>query len=369
MEQEQIYKLALHLIPGVGYLNFKQLISYFGEAEAVFSATKGKLIKVPGIGNTIASHITSGHSLAHAEIELKKVAKFGGEILFHSDEHFPKRLKLINDAPALLYHKGNTELNKQKTIAIVGTRKATDYGKAVTKELIKELTKYDPLIISGLAFGIDIQAHKGALENGLQTVGVMAGGLNVIYPREHGKTAMKMIDSGGLLTENKIDAKPDAPKFPARNRIIAGMADITIVVEAARKGGALITAEIANGYNRDVFAVPGNIREKMSEGCNHLIRSNKAHLLTSVEDIEYIMRWDSEGQVSKKEKETLDLSLFDNEEIKVLQCLKACDSPLMIDKLSWQTNINVSQLSSILLNLEFKGYVSSLPGKMFRLAS
>ena len=344
----------------------KQLVSYCGSANAVFSTPKNKLLKIPGIGRLTAESISKDLPIKKAEAELEKCEKQGVQILIHTDKAFPKRLNHINDAPSLLYFKGNADLNSQKIVSIVGTRKATSYGKEITESIVEYLAPHNPIIVSGLAYGIDIQAHKSALKHNLSTVGILASGVNVIYPAIHRETADKMVKEGALISENPLDAKPDAPKFPARNRIIAGMADAIIVVEAASKGGALITAEIANSYNKDVFAVPGNVNSEFSVGCNNLIRSNKAHLLNSGKDIEYIMNWESNE--SGTSNQLPDLSELNEDELIIINALVEHKEGMMIDNLSWKTSFQVGQLASILLSLEFKGLVISLPGKKYKLA-
>lgn len=366
-DQNRLSQVALHFIPGIGHYLIKQLISYCGSAEEVFITPKNRLLKIPGIGAITANSITNHYPLKEAEKEFIRADKEDTKILLYSDADYPKRLKHINDAPSILYYKGNTSLNGRKVVSIVGTRKATDYGKSVVDVMVKELARHEPLIVSGLAYGIDIQAHKASLKNGLPTIGVMAGGMNMIYPAVHKSTAQKMIDLGGLLTEQRFDSQPDAPKFPARNRIIAGMADAVIVVEAAARGGALITAEIANGYNKDVFAVPGPIHHPYSAGCNNLIKSNKAHLLTSLADIEYIMNWTTEVKDDPSQILSAEIAKLSGNEKLIADELVKNNGPLPIDKLSWSTQITVNQLASILLQLEFKGLVKSLPGKQYEI--
>ncbi len=258
MDQNRLSLLALHFVPGIGDYLIRQLISYCGAADKVFTTPKGKLLKIPGIGQATIKSLTSGKPLSLAEKEIEKAIHSEVELVFYTDKNYPSRLKEINDAPTLLYCKGNINLEQQKTVAIIGTRNATEYGRAQVEKIVKDLVPHQPLIISGLAYGIDIHAHKAALKNNLPTVGIMGSGIDVIYPAVHRETAMKMQEGGGLITENSFGTKPDAHNFPARNRIIAGLADALIVVEAAQKGGALITAQIANSYNKDIFAVPGN---------------------------------------------------------------------------------------------------------------
>lgn len=368
---ERLSFLALHFIDGIGSYLVKQLISYCGSAEQVFKTPKGRLLKIPGIGSKTADSIRSSTPHHQAEKEFKKAGKEDVEIVFFTDKHFPSRLKIIEDAPSLLYAKGNINFENPKTVGIVGTRQATPYGKEIVEKIVEDLIPHHPLIVSGLAYGIDIHAHKQALKNQLPTVGVMGSGMDIIYPASHKETARKMMDTGGLLTENHFGTKPDAHNFPARNRIIAGLCDALIVVEAAEKGGALITAEIANSYNKDVFAIPGNVGQSYSEGCNKLIRTNKANLMTSIKDLEYIMNWtQTEKMEAGKANVTLfDVNDFEPKEQKVIALLKEKNGPLMIDELSWKSEIAQGELASILLGLEFKNVVQSLPGKLYKLAA
>jgi len=259
--------------------------------------------------------------------------------------------------------------NFHKTVGIVGTRQATAYGKNLVERIIEDLAPHQTPIISGLAYGIDIHAHKHALKVGLPTFGVLGSGIDVIYPSAHKETAKKMMNQGGLLTENSFGTKPDAHNFPARNRIIAGLCDALIVIEAAEKGGALITAEIANSYNKDVFAVPGNIGQTYSAGCNFLIKTNKANLFTSVKDLEYIMNWKLENESSLDSISAIDYSALPASEMKVVEQLMKKENPVMIDQLSIESDIPLGTLSSLLLALEFAGLVISLPGKRYGLVS
>jgi DNA processing protein len=370
MDQERLSFLALHHTPGIGDYLLKQLISYCGSAEEVFKKPKGKLLKIPSVGEVTAEAIRNGKSFEKAEKEIAKAEKSNTEILFYTDKKYPHRLKQINDSPALIYWQGGANLNHQKTVAIVGTRQATEYGKEMVEKIIKDLVPHQALIVSGLAYGIDIQAHKQSLKNNLQTIGIMGSGMDIIYPSAHKETAKKMIGHGGLLTENSFGTKPDAHNFPARNRIIAGMSDALIVVEAAEKGGALITAEIANTYNKDIFAVPGSIGITYSEGCNKLIRTNKANLYSSIKDLEYIMNWSAENPEIKKVKATsIDLNEFDPDEQTVIKILQEKNAPVMIDELTIKSSLSPSLLASLLLTLEFKNVVKSLPGKMFAIRS
>lgn len=367
MESEKIHQLALHFIPGVGHFLIKQLISYCGSAEEVFNKNKGFLNKIPGVGPKLIDAIYGHKTLQAAENELIQAQKNNIQILTYTEKVFPQRLKGINDAPAIIYYKGNTDLNNKKCVAIVGSRRATPYGRDFTQDLIASLAAHNPLVISGLAYGIDITAHRAAIKHDLPTIGVMASGIDIIYPAVHKDTAFSMLNKGGLISELKIGTKPEAMHFPARNRIIAGMADAVIVIEAAKRGGALITAEIGNSYNKDVFAVPGNVGQPFSEGCNNLIKSHKANVLTTFKDIEYIMNWEKEKEPSLNTAFNFDEALFDNDEKSVFQHMVDKNEGILLDELSWQTQIPVNKLASILLNLEFKGAVSSLPGKKYKI--
>lgn len=362
MDHERLALLALHLIPGVGSYTIRQLISYCGSAESIFQSPKNKLLKVPGVGKSIADAIGTGKKFFdQAEAELERVEKRKVKLLFHMDDEFPHRLRQIPDAPSLLYYQGNAPLNNIKTVAIVGTRKATSYGRGVTQDFVAGLSKHSPLIISGMAYGIDAEAHRASLKHGLSTIAVMAGGIEYIYPAEHRGLSREIRNQGGLLTENGIDTIPDASRFPARNRIIAGMSDVVLVIEAAERGGALITAAIANDYDREVMAVPGNLNNLYSQGCHQLIRRNRAHILTSVKDIEYLMNWD---QQAKQPEEIFDLL---PEERAIVDEFRNKSTTLHLDKLSWAIGRTVGQTASLLLQLEFKGLVRALPGKMFQL--
>ncbi|HEU5147711.1 MAG TPA: DNA-processing protein DprA [Chryseosolibacter sp.] len=365
MDQNRLSLLALHFIPGLGDYLIRQLVSYCGSAERVFKIPKGKLLKIPGVGAVTADAITQGKPFSLAEKELERAHKEKVDLLFFTDENYPSRLRQVNDAPTMLYAKGNVQLENPKTVAIVGTRQSTSYGRECVENLVRDLVPHHALIVSGLAYGIDIHAHKQALHYNLPTVGVMGSGMDVIYPGAHREIALKMMANGGLLTEHPFGTQPDAHNFPARNRIVAALSDAVIIVEAAEKGGALITADIANSYNKDVFAMPGNVKQSHSAGCNNLIKSNRAHLLTSVRDLEYIMNWDAASKPVKKEP--VSLEGFSPEEQRIIQALLDNQKQLMIDEISWRTNLPISQIASLLLTLEFKGIITSLPGKVYKL--
>lgn len=366
MQEEQIYKIALGLTSGVGSALTRQLVSYCGSASQVFKSPKGKLLKIPGIGPKTAEALLNKENILEAERELKLVEQIGAQLLFYTDAHYPSRLKTIEDAPTLIYYKGNADLNADKIVGIVGTRKATPYGKSITEEIVVDLAAFNSVIVvSGLAYGIDVTAHKAALKNNVPTLGIMASGIDIIYPSAHKSTASQMLEMGGILTEYKLGTKPDAAYFPARNRIIAGISDVLIVVEAAVTGGALITAEIANSYNKDVFAVPGNIGSTYSEGCNQLIRNHKANIFTNVKDLEYFMNWEENAPSRKPNKNAIYENLEPDERQVIVHLQQ--NKEMLIDELSWKSQIPMGKLASLLLSLELQGLIKALPGKKFML--
>lgn len=365
MDQNRLSLLALHFVAGIGDHLIRQLVSYCGSAENVFKTPKGKLTRIPGIGDVIAESIRQGKPFPSAEKESKKAEKEEVNLIFYTDSDFPTRLRPIEDAPTLLYCKGKIDFENAKTVAIVGTRQATSYGRECVERLIDGLVQHQALIVSGLAYGIDIHAHKHALKCGLPTIGVMGSGIDKIYPSGHAETARKMTANGGIVTEHPFGTPPDAHNFPARNRIVAALSDAIVIVEAAEKGGALITADIANSYNKDVFAFPGNIGQSHSQGCNNLIKANKAALISSAKDLEYIMNWDA-AMPKVKKQHPIHLEEYPEEERTVLEILIANNKQLMLDEISWRTNIPIGKLASLLLSLEFKGVLTSLPGKVYK---
>lgn len=359
-----LHNIAITMVKGIGDMTIKSLISYCGNAEEIFNSKQSSLEKIPGVGPKIAKSIVNHTAFERAEQELKFAEKYKIKPLFFTDSNYPKRLRNCADSPVLVYFKGNTNLNSQKIIAIVGTRNATNYGKAFCEKLIDGLKEHNPLIISGLAYGIDVAAHKIAIAHNQPTVGVLGHGLDRIYPALHRSVAEKMLNNGGLLTEFPSLTNPDRSNFPKRNRIIAGMADAVIVVEAAKKGGALITAEIANSYNRDVFALPGKIDDEFSEGCNFLIKTNRANLITCPKDIEYIMGWQAQNGSVLKETPKLFLDL--NPEEKLIFDLIKENSAISIDDLQLKVNMPQSKLAMLLLSLEMQSVIIALPGKVYR---
>ena len=360
-----LFKVGLTLIPNIGDVLAKQLISYCGSAEEVFKTPKAKLLKIPRIGKVLAECISKQDVLKRAEEIIDIAIKNNIEILYFEDKAYPDRLKQIDDSPCLMYYKGNADLNAEKVVAIVGTRNSTDYGNETTEKIVAQLKDHKVLVVSGLAYGIDIVAHRSALAANLKTVGVMANGLDTVYPSRHLGTARAMTECGGLLSENPFGSKPDAPKFPARNRIIAGMCDALIVVEAAEKGGALITAEIGHSYNKDVFAVPGNINRPYSMGCNNLIKQHKAIFLSSIKDLEKELNWDLKAQENMRKMEHVLAQLEGKEKLLVELLLK--NESMMVDELARKTQTEIYQLSGALLSLELQGIVKVLPGRKYAL--
>lgn len=360
-----LHQVALTYLKNIGPTLAKALIVHFGSPENIFDSPVVKLLKVAGIGEKTVKQLDFKDALISAEAELKFIEKNGIEVLFYTDAGYPKRLKNCHDSPVLLYAKGNANLNTQRIISIVGTRNATDYGKNLCRQLIDDLKLHNVLVVSGLALGIDVAVHKECLKTNTPTIGVLGHGLDKIYPGQNRLIAEKMLENGGLLSEYPSGTMPHRENFPQRNRIVAGMADATIVVEASVKGGALITAEIANSYNRDVFAFPGRIGDEFSEGCNFLIRNNKAALLTGAADLAYILGWDKAGAVKPAvEQLSLPIDLSADERL-IFEMIQQNNGPLAIDDLGLKTNMATSQLAMNLLNMEIQGYIRSLPGKIY----
>lgn len=362
-----LHQVALTFLNNIGPVNAKALVAYFGGAEQVFATPASKWLKVSGIGAKKVNNLNIKEALLQAEKELDFARKNDVQIIFYTDSVYPKKLKQCSDSPLLLYGKGNFDLNMPHVVSVVGTRNATDYGKKLCNELIEELSDYNVLVISGLAYGIDVLAHKCALAANLPTIGVVGHGLDRMYPAQNSAIAKKMEQNGGVLTEYPSGTQPNRENFPARNRIVAGMADATIVVEAGLNGGALITAEIANSYNREVFAFPGRIGDEYSEGCNFLIRHNKAILLHHPSEFPCMMGWHKkELYVEEKVGITIPDNLTEQEKniINLLSTEKAID----IDALQQRSNLASGNLAMLLLNLELQGYVRQLPGKAYKLS-
>ena len=366
MTNNLLYQVALTLVPNIGPVQARTLIEHFGDAAAVFKAKKSSLELLEGIGAVRAKSIKDFAAFKTAEEELAFIEKYKITPLFITDDLYPKRLVNCYDPPTMLYYRGKADLNAAKIISVVGTRSKTEYGKNLTEKLLADLEEHQPLIVSGLALGIDAVAHKAALKHKIATVAVVAHGLDKIYPSEHTTLAKDIIkEEGGLLTEFRSKTKPDKHNFPSRNRIVAGMADATIVIETDLKGGSMITAELANGYNKDVFAFPGRTTDNKSAGCNYLIKNNKAILLTGAQDIIDILGWSEKNNKPRKIQKELFIQLSDEEKI-IVDLLKEKETTA-IDEIRIRSNLNSSTVAAVILNLELQNVVASLPGKMYKL--
>ena len=359
----KIYEIAITMIPLVGPVIARQLISYCGSIEGVFTEQKRFLKTIPGVGEEIASRITHAHDvLADAEEEISIMEKGDIQYTFYHDQDYPSRLQHIPDAPLLLYKKGNMDLNPERCVSIVGTRKPTQYGKSVAEEMIETLAPYDITIVSGLAYGIDITAHRQSIKCNIPTIGVMGSGMGNIYPDAHQTVAEKMMIKGGIITEFNYNTGPDAVNFPMRNRIVAGLCDLLVVIESGVKGGSMITAVLANDYNKDVAAVPGRKIDRSSAGCNHLIRNQQAHLVESGDDLINLMSW---NRKTKQQNYQGDLFVeMDENEKKIYRLILDCGEK-DIDTLAYESKTTPGELAAVLLNLEFKGAIRSLPGKKY----
>lgn len=360
-DQEYIALIAISKIPKVGPILGKNLISYCGGILSVFEQTPKQLTKVPGIGESLAKCIAKA-DFSDAEREYVWLRKNNITPISYLEPAYPSRFIPIDGCPVILYYSGTASLNHPRTVGIVGTRQPSTYGQVQCENIIASLEKYNVLIVSGLAYGIDGIAHKKCVELSIPTIGVLGHGLDRIYPAFHKSLSQKMISNGGLLTEFTSGTLPDKENFPMRNRLIAGLCDATIIIESKRQGGSIITAEFANEYNKDVFALPGNVNEPFSEGCNKLIKQNKAHLMETGEDVAYIMRWD-DIDTGKAVQRQLFIELSDIESA-ICDALRE-HKELSIDHITYIIGKTPSETSSILLEMEFKGIIRNLPGKKF----
>lgn len=368
-EEEQIYSIALTMVPGIGHIGAKHLIDGMGNAVDVFRLRKEISERIPEVSQRVIEALDCPQAVLRAEQEYEFIRKNRISCLSFHDEAYPSRLRECEDAPVVLFFKGNADLNSLHILNMVGTRNATDYGTQICASFLRDLKALCPdvLVVSGLAYGIDIHAHREALANELPTVGVLAHGLDRIYPHVHRKTAVDMLEKGGLLTEFLSGTNPDRHNFISRNRIVAGMCDATIVIESAEKGGSLITAELAEGYHRDCFAFPGRMGDEYSKGCNRLIRDNKASLLLSAEDFVQAMGWNMQTTLS--EKVSVQRSLFielSEEEQKIVAILEKLGN-LQINSLVVEADIPVNKMTALLFELEMKGVIRVLAGGMYQL--
>lgn len=355
------YLLALQRIPNIGDISAKKLLRHLGSAEAIFNEKKSNLSKIDGIGTRILKELHNTAYLDDAEAELRFIEENEIDPLYFQDKHYPSFLKHCIDAPIILFQKGNIDLQRKKIISIVGARKATVQGIAFCEKLVEDLAPLNPVIVSGFAYGIDIAAHKAALKNGLQTIGCLAHDLSQIYPKTHAKYREQVEANGGFMTDFWSDAKFLPQNFLSRNRIIAGMSEATIVIESAERGGSLVTADIANSYDREVFSVPGRPTDLQSKGCNNLLKQQKASVLTGAADLIYLLNWDLEKQ--KPTQQTLFVELSPEEE-KIVEVLQQ-HGKSELDKIAIESTLPTFKVASLLLNLELKGLVRPLPGKQF----
>lgn len=365
MNNDLLYQIALTLVPNIGDVHAKALINIYGDAQSIFKAKKKELENIEGIGSVRARSIKDFTDLSSSEEEIKFIEKYKITPLFITDENYPKRLLNCFDSPSLLYYRGNADLNTSKIISIVGTRNNSSYGKMVCEKFIEDLRSENILIVSGLAFGIDTIAHKAALKNNLNTIAVLAHGLDRIYPSQNKSLAKQITEQGGLLTDFISNTNPDKQNFPKRNRIVAGICDAVIVIESGKKGGSLITAELGNGYNKDVFAIPGRTNDSKSEGCNYLIKNNKAALINSADDFLEMMNWKSTAKPSVKKQRELFIELAPDEKI-VVEILQQQEN-IQIDELYFKSGLSSSAVATALLMLEMQNVVASLPGKIYKL--
>lgn len=358
------HQIALSKTNGIGPKLAKQLIAHCGSAEAVYKTKPDLLRRIPGIGSKTIKALKNVEGLHKAETELSFADKNNIKVISFLDEAYPKRLLHCDDGPLILFQKGSLNLNHQRVISVVGTRNATSYGLDFCERFIADLAQLNVIVVSGLAFGIDAKAHKASLKYEVPTAGVLAHGLDRIYPKLHTNLAKEMVERGGaVLSEFTSGTNPDRENFPKRNRIVAGLADAVVVVEAAKKGGALITAEIANSYNRDVFALPGRVNDTYAQGCNMLIKAHKAALISGVEDLDYLLGWRKEKIESTQPTLFVNLSAMETQFTNVFKTEGVECLPL--STLCSRIKLPLGTVLSTLMQLELKGVIKGLPGKMY----
>ncbi len=360
-EIELLHVMALQRVPQLGGTLAKKLIQHIGSAEGVFKEKKSALLKIDGFGSFRLKDLQLRPYLDEAERELSFIRKHQIEYRYFLDENYPDRLRNCWDGPLLYFQKGNIDIKGKKVLSIVGTRRSTQQGNLNCEKLLEDLAVLEPVIVSGFAYGIDICAQKKALDLGLQTIGCLAHGLNQIYPRTHEKYMEAIELHGGFITEFWSDDPFDRTNFLKRNRIIAGLGEATVVIESAEKGGSLVTADIAHSYHRDVFAMPGRISDVQSVGCNNLIKTQKAHMLTTAADLIYIMDWNLEAKVAKQTQLFLE---FTAEEQVLVDFFKQIEKS-HLDEIAIGCKLPIQKTASLLLSLELKGVVRPLPGKQF----
>jgi len=366
MNSQLLYQIALTQVPEIGHISAKKLIQHLGSAEEVFKANTKDLLLIPGVGMKIINSLKSKQFLQKAEKEIHYIERNDITPLFFQDKDYPNRLKHCVDGPTLLYFKGDVNFNMPKVISIVGTRTPSEHGKQICEKFVKSIAPTGALIISGLAYGIDVCSHQAALDQGLKTVGVLGHGLDRLYPAQNRKVADRMLSMGGLLTEFLPGTEPDRNNFPMRNRIVAGISDATIVIESKASGGSLITAKLAFDYNRDVLAFPGRPDDELSRGCNNLIKNNIAQLINNGDDFVKILNWEKLEDNKRQVQKSLFID-FTSEEQKIIEVIMDSKEHA-IDEISLSSKISISKTASLLLSLEFKGAVKSLPGKRYRIA-
>lgn len=359
-------QIAVSFLQGIGPIRARQLLSKIPDIDCLFQYSLKELEDATGISRTLLRQMDRANALAKAEKELEFIERNKIQTYFFTEAAYPRRLKQCDDAPIILYGRGEMDMNTPRVVAIVGTRTATEYGKQTCEELIKSFIGKNILVVSGMAYGIDICVHQLCVKNNIPTIGVLGHGLDRLYPAAHKNTAQKMLSNGGLLTEFLPGTLPDRENFPMRNRIVAGMCDATIVVESKNKGGSLITADLANEYSRDVFAVPGNIGQQFSQGCNQLISQSKAHLCLSPEHFLKWMDWDTEKQPKAAQRELfLDL----NDEERVMVSILQKEGEQHMDALAVKSKNPISKTSVLLFQLEMNGWVKALPGQKYVLVA
>ncbi|QED38507.1 DNA-protecting protein DprA [Antarcticibacterium arcticum] len=356
------YILALQNVPNLGDSTAKKLIRNLGSAEAVMKAKKESLLKIDGIGNTKLKDLHSPEHLRAAEEELKFIEDHKIDYAYFEDKDYPEKLKHCLDGPILLFSRGNIDLQNKKIISIVGTRRITTHGISFCEQLIEDLSPLNPVIVSGFAYGVDITAQKAAIKNNLQTIGCLAHGLNQIYPKVHSKYVAQIESNGGFYTDFWSSNPFERNNFLKRNRIIAGLSEATVVIESAEKGGSLVTADIANSYNREVFAVPGRPGDSQSKGCNNLIKSQNAHLITGAADLVYMLNWDT-GPATKGIQKQLFLDLDPQEE--PIHTYLIENGKQQLDSIALHCEIPTYKAAGLLLEMELKGAIRPLPGKLF----